>query len=151
MKIPRYLCRRSPPAAQPLSPVRPVAAVVQDNRVTTTRLAPHTQTGRQQTGAVFQSGSLCVDLSTRTVKVGDKDVRLSGTEYSLLHLLVRHAGNVLTNEEILREIWGTETLEKLDYLRVYLRALRKKLENPSEPSLFLIEPAVGCRLVIREP
>jgi two-component system KDP operon response regulator KdpE len=69
----------------------------------------------------------------------------------LLQLFVRHAGRVLTHAEILSAVWGTQTMDKLNHLRVYLRALRKKLENPSEPSLFQTEPAVGYRLVIREP
>lgn len=100
---------------------------------------------------VFQSGSLQVDLTSRTVKVAEKKVRLTGTEYSLLQLFVRHAGRVLTHAEILSAVWGTQTLDKLNHLRVYLRALRKKLENPAEPGLFQTEPAVGYRLVVREP
>jgi len=100
---------------------------------------------------VFQSGSLQVDLTSRTVKVAEKKIRLTGTEYSLLQLFVRHAGRVLTHAEILSAVWGTQAMDKLNHLRVYLRALRKKLENPSEQSLFQTEPAVGYRLVIREP
>jgi len=100
---------------------------------------------------VFRSGSLLVDLTRRIVRVGERIVKLTATEYSLLRLFVRHAGLVLTHDQILREVWGSEMLGRLDYLRVYLRALRKKLENPLEPDLFLTERAIGYRLVIREP
>ncbi len=99
---------------------------------------------------MFHSGSLIVDLTSRTVKVANRQVNLSATEYSILQLFVRHAGKVLTHAQILREVWGAEMLDKVQYLRVYLLALRKKLETPSEPDLFLTERAVGYRLVIRE-
>lgn len=99
---------------------------------------------------IFRSGSLIVDLTRRIVKVGERIVNLSATEYSLLHLFIRHAGLVLTHAQILREIWGSQALDKLACLRVYLLALRKKLENPPEPTLFLTEQGVGYRLAIRE-
>jgi two-component system, OmpR family, KDP operon response regulator KdpE len=100
---------------------------------------------------VFQSGPLSVDLTTRTVKVAGQKVKLTATEYSLLHLYVQHAGKVLTHGQILRAIWGTEDIEKTGYLRVYMAYLREKLEaNPSEPELFVTEPGVGYRLVVQE-
>ena len=153
MKIPRYLCRRLNPAAQPL-PINGRWGSGFEGGRDTRQAVPHELASGLppcRPAQPFRSGSLYVDLANRTVKVGDRSVRLSGTEYSLLHLFVRYAGEVLTNEEILRAIWGAETLEKLNYLRVYMRVLRKKLENPAEPDLFQIEPAVGCRLVVREP
>ena len=99
---------------------------------------------------IFRSGSLFVDLATRTVKVAERKVNLSATEYSLLELFVRHAGRVLTHAQILREVWGAKAENSLSYLRVYLLSLRKKLENPPEPELFLTERSVGYRLAIRE-
>lgn len=99
---------------------------------------------------VFQSGHLAVDLTTRTVKVGGEKVKLTATEYALLHLYIQHAGKVLTHGQILRSIWGTEDMEKTGYLRVYMAYLREKLEaNPSEPALFVTEPGVGYRLVVQ--
>jgi two-component system KDP operon response regulator KdpE len=62
---------------------------------------------------------------------------------------VRHAGTVVTHAQILSEVWGSEVLDRVNYLRVYLTALRKKLENPPEPDLFSTERAVGYRLVVR--
>jgi two-component system KDP operon response regulator KdpE len=99
---------------------------------------------------IFQSGSFSLDLTNRTVKVGSMAVSLSATEYSLLHLFVRNAGKLLTHTQILGEVWGSEMLDKVNYLRVYILALRKKLETPPEPDLFVTERSVGYRLVIRE-
>jgi two-component system KDP operon response regulator KdpE len=99
---------------------------------------------------IFRSGSLIVDLTRRIVKVGERIVSLTATEYSLLHLFIRHAGMVLTHTQILREVWGSEMVNKVNYLRVYLLALRRKLENPPEPDLLLTERSVGYRLVLRE-
>ena len=97
----------------------------------------------------FESGSLEVDLTSRTVKVKGRKVRLTATEYSLLHLFIKHAGKVLTHGQILREIWGTDDAEKTGYLRVYMAYLRQKIEsNPAEPELLITEPGVGYRLVV---
>jgi two-component system KDP operon response regulator KdpE len=77
---------------------------------------------------VFHSGPLSVDLTTRTVKVKGRPVRLTATEYSLLLLFVQHAGKVLTHGQLLREIWGVQEAEKTGPLRVYVGYLREKLE-----------------------
>jgi two-component system KDP operon response regulator KdpE len=97
----------------------------------------------------FESGGLKVDLTSRTVKVKGRKVRLTATEYSLLHLFIKHAGKVLTHGQILREIWGADDVEKVGYLRVYMAYLRQKIEaNPTEPELLITEPGVGYRLVV---
>jgi two-component system KDP operon response regulator KdpE len=98
---------------------------------------------------LFRSGSLTVDLTNRTVQVASYPVNLSATEYSLLRLFVQHAGKVLTHAHILSEVWGLEMRNQVNYLRVYLRFLRKKLENPCEPSLFITRRAVGYGIAIR--
>src|SRR5579862_1567073 len=98
---------------------------------------------------VFHSGSFSLDPTRRMVRVGTRAVKLSVTEYSLLRLFVRHAGIVVTHAQILRSIWGSEMLDKVSYLRVYMLALRKKLECPPEPDLFVTERGVGYRLVVR--
>ena len=101
------------------------------------------------TNTVFQSGPLRVDLASRTVKVKGRAVQLSVTEYSLLHLFVKHAGKVLTHGQILREVWGTSDVEKTGSLRVYVTYLREKLEaKPAEPELLITEPGIGYRLVV---
>jgi len=99
----------------------------------------------------FKTGRLQVDLVTRTVRVAGRQVRLSLTEYSLLSLLVRHAGRILTHGQILREVWKTGDSEKTGSLRVYVNYLRDKIEtNPAEPELLLTEPGIGYRLAIRD-
>jgi two-component system KDP operon response regulator KdpE len=103
------------------------------------------------TATVFSSGNLQVDLTTRTVKMGDRVVKLTATEYALLHLFVQHAGKVLTHGQLLREIWGSQDVQKTGPLRVYMAYLREKLEaNPAKPELLVTEPGVGYRLVLRE-
>jgi len=95
---------------------------------------------------VFVHGPLRVDLVRRRVFVADAEVHLTPTEYRLLTLLVRHAGKVLTHRQILRDVWGPDSVEQAHYLRVYMMQLRRKLEAyPARPRLLLTEPAVGYR------
>ena len=94
---------------------------------------------------LFKSGDLTVDLVRRHVAVGGAEVKLSPKEYDLLRLLVTHAGKVLTHQFIMREVWGGAT--DVQYLRIYIRQLRQKLESdPERPSLILTETGVGYRL-----
>jgi two-component system KDP operon response regulator KdpE len=97
---------------------------------------------------VFRSGGLEVDLTARMVKLDDKEVKLTATEYSLLRLFVQHAGKVLTHRHILKEVWGPAYVEQTHYLRVYIAHLREKLErDPAKPRLITTESGVGYRLV----
>ena len=73
--------------------------------------------------SVFRSGDLEVDLAARVVKLGGQEVKLTATEYSLLRLLVQHAGKVLTQRQILKEVWGPNAVEQTHYLRVYMAHL----------------------------
>jgi len=94
---------------------------------------------------LFRSGDLTMDLVRRVVTVRGEEVKLTPREYDLLRLLVAHAGKVLTHKFILKEVWGTET--DVQYLRIYIRTLRQKLEaDPEQPSLILTEQGVGYRL-----
>ena len=94
--------------------------------------------------AMFQAGSLSVDLVRRIVRVGEKEVRLSPKEYDLLRLLVQHAGKVLTHKFLLRELWDEPTDPQ--YLRVYVRQLRQKIEaDPERPQYIKTEIGVGYR------
>jgi two-component system KDP operon response regulator KdpE len=94
---------------------------------------------------VFRSGQLAVDLVRRLVKVGDKEVRLSPKEYDLLRILVQHAGKVLTHKLLLAELW--DSLTDAQYLRVYVRQLRQKIEtDPERPQFILTETGIGYRL-----
>jgi two-component system, OmpR family, KDP operon response regulator KdpE len=97
--------------------------------------------------SVFHWGRLEVDLTARVVKLDGKESKLTATEYSLLRLLVQHAGKVLTHQQILREVWGPNYVGQTHYLRVYITHLREKLERePSKPRLITTEPGVGYRL-----
>ena len=94
---------------------------------------------------VFRVGELSVDLVRRIVKVGDKDVKLSPKEYELLRVLVQHAGKVLTHKFLLGELW--DDLTDAQYLRVYVRQLRQKIEaDPERPQYVLTETGIGYRL-----
>src|SRR5579859_3380394 len=94
---------------------------------------------------VFRTGDLSVDLVRRVIKVGDKDVKLSPKEYELLRVLVQHAGKVLTHRFLLKELW--DNLTDTQYLRVYVRQLRQKIEdNVEQPQYILTETGIGYRL-----
>jgi two-component system KDP operon response regulator KdpE len=102
-------------------------------------------------GSVFRSGRLQVDLGARAVRVQQRRVRLTATEYGLLLLFIRHAGRTLTHGEIIREMWSAEKEVKTGQLRVYIAYLREKLElNPRRPELLITEPGVGYRLALPE-
>ena len=94
---------------------------------------------------IFRTGELSVDLVRRIVKVADKEVKLSPKEYELLRVLVQHAGKVLTHRFLLNELWSTPI--DAQYLRVYVRQLRNKIEpNPARPQYILTETGIGYRL-----
>lgn len=94
---------------------------------------------------IFRAGELSVDLVRRIVKIGDKDVKLSPKEYDLLRILVQHAGKVLTHRFLLGELW--DDLTDAQYLRVYVRQLRQKIEGDAErPQYILTEAGIGYRL-----
>jgi two-component system KDP operon response regulator KdpE len=94
---------------------------------------------------VFRLGDLSVDLVRRIVKVGTREVKLSPKEYDLLRVLVQHAGKVLTHKFLLGELW--DDLTDAQYLRVYVRQLRQKIEgDPEQPQYILTETGIGYRL-----
>ncbi|VVM07921.1 response regulator [Methylacidimicrobium tartarophylax] len=98
---------------------------------------------------LFRSGALEVDLSARRLWIKGEELHLTGTEYALLRLFVRHAGKVLTHRQILQEVWGPKSVEQTHYLRVYIGRLRDKIEvEPARPLLLLTEPGVGYRLAL---
>jgi two-component system, OmpR family, KDP operon response regulator KdpE len=96
---------------------------------------------------VFHSGDLSVDLVRRIVTVRDQEVKLSPKEYDILQQFVLHAGKVLTHRHLLHHVWGMDSGGDLQYLRVYIRQLRQKLEkDPEQPVHILTEAGVGYRL-----
>ncbi len=89
-------------------------------------------------------GALSLDIAHRLVRVGTKEVRLTPTEFELLRQLMLHEGKVLTHRMLLRNAWGPEYGEESNYLRVYIRQLRCKVEEePAHPRYILTEPGVG--------
>jgi two-component system KDP operon response regulator KdpE len=99
-------------------------------------------------GPIIQLGLVTVNLSERSIQKAGKEVRLTVTEYDVLKTLIRYAGKVLTHRQLLREIWGPNSSEHVQYLRVYIGHLRQKLEeDPNNPKIILTEPGVGYRLV----
>ena len=104
---------------------------------------------RREDGDVgpVQVDDLVVDLARRVVTVGGKEARLTPIEYRLLAVLARHAGRVMTHEQLLREVWGPGYATQHHYVRVYMAQLRGKLEHdPSRPRWLVTEPGVGYRL-----
>jgi two-component system KDP operon response regulator KdpE len=96
---------------------------------------------------VFASGDLAVDLVRRQVTRAGREVKLSPKEFDLLTHLVTHAGKVLTHRHLLREVWGPAHSDDVQYLRVFIRGLRQKLESdPTRPTHILTELGVGYRL-----
>jgi two-component system KDP operon response regulator KdpE len=96
---------------------------------------------------VFRVGGLEVDLVHRIVRVEGAEVRLSPKQYRLLQILVAHAGKVMTHRQLLSEIWGAAHRDDVQYLRVFIRKLRSRIEaDPARPSYLLTELGVGYRL-----
>src|SRR6266566_4451271 len=91
-----------------------------------------------------EDGYVRVNVLRRQVRAGTQEVKLTPTEFELLQQLMLHAGKVLTHRTLLRAVWGPEYGEEADYLRVYVRQLRLKIEvEPSRPRYILTEPGVG--------
>lgn len=91
-----------------------------------------------------EDGYLLMNVVRRQVRVGDQEVKLTPTEFELLRQLMLYAGKVLTHRSLLRAVWGPEYGEEADYLRVYVRQLRLKVEvEPSRPRYILTEPGIG--------
>jgi two-component system KDP operon response regulator KdpE len=92
-------------------------------------------------------GDITVDLAAHRVHRGNADIHLTPIEYQLLTTLARHRGKVLTHRHLLREVWGAAHVESPQYLRIYMRTLRRKIEaDPARPKLLLTEVGVGYRL-----
>jgi two-component system, OmpR family, KDP operon response regulator KdpE len=94
----------------------------------------------------FDLNELTIDFARRTVTLRGKDVRLTPKEFDLLHYLVTHPNKVLPHRELLQAVWGPDYGDQVEYLRVFINQLRKKIESdPAKPSLLVTEPWVGYR------
>jgi two-component system KDP operon response regulator KdpE len=95
-------------------------------------------------------GELSVDIADRRVTVAGEEVHLTPIEFDLLRVLAQHSGRLVTQRQLLREVWGPQYGEETHYLRVHVAHIRAKLEpDPSRPRYLITEPGVGYRL--REP
>jgi len=107
----------------------------------------HSQIQSRREEPIFENGALQIDFASRRVLVGSREVHLTPTEYKLLTLLAKNAGRVLTQQFLLREIWGPNAIEQGHYLRVHMHQLRHKIEaTPAQPRWLINDPGVGYRL-----
>ncbi len=98
--------------------------------------------------SIFQTGDLWVNLDTHEVKVDNRLVSLTPTEFSLLSALIQDAGRTVSHDTLLRRVWGAEYVNRRDYLKLYIWYLRQKIENdPRDPRYLLSERGQGYRLV----
>lgn len=97
--------------------------------------------------ATVSIGELQLDLASRRVSVGDREIHLTPIEYRLLAVLAQHRGKVLTHRFLLKEVWGPNQIDETHYLRVFMATLRRKIESdPARPHYIRTEPGVGYRL-----
>jgi two-component system, OmpR family, KDP operon response regulator KdpE len=97
---------------------------------------------------IFSCSGITIDFSMRSVKINGETVKFTPLEYELLKLFAQNPGKVLTQKNIMREIWGPGMESETNYLRVYIAMLRKKIEtDPSRPKIIVTEPAVGYRFM----
>jgi len=95
---------------------------------------------------VVEFGTLSIDLANHTVRKNNELIKLTSTEYTLLALLTKNEGRVLTHQYILKEVWGMGYIEQTQYLRVFIAQLRKKIEDdPTTPRLLNTESGIGYR------
>jgi two-component system KDP operon response regulator KdpE len=96
---------------------------------------------------IVRAGPVTIDLSQRSVSLAGQPIALSPKEYRLLQVLAQHAGNVVTHQHLLKEVWGIAHAEDSHYLRIFVRKLRKKIESdPTQPRILTTELGVGYRL-----
>jgi two-component system KDP operon response regulator KdpE len=97
--------------------------------------------------SIVKVDRLQIDFTTRTVLLDDARLTLTPKEYRLLHVLAQHAGNVVTHQHLLQEVWGQPHMQDTHYLRIFVRKLRQKIEaDPNRPRILLTELGVGYRL-----
>ncbi|MBP9595263.1 MAG: response regulator [Fusobacteriaceae bacterium] len=97
---------------------------------------------------VFIKDNLSIDFSKRIVMKNNIEIKLTPTEYSILSILVKNSGKVVTQTHLLKEIWGPNLIEETQYLRIYIMQLRRKVENDSSnPEFIITEPGVGYRFI----
>ena len=108
----------------------------------------HTTQAQGLKEVIVRAGSLVIDLARHIITRDDEEVKLTATEHKLLAYLAANTGRVLTHQTILTNVWGEAEADHVEYLRVYMRQLRKKLEvDPERPQYILTEPGIGYRFI----
>lgn len=98
---------------------------------------------------VYARGPLKIDFNLRSVEVRGEVLKLTNTEFDLLKMLVQNVGKIVTQKQLLMEIWGPEAASQSHYLRIYFSQLRKKLEKYKLSNIIITEPGVGYRLDVQ--
>lgn len=105
----------------------------------------------EEASPVFKAGPLEIDRAARKVKIAAQEIKLTVTEYDILRVLAQYAGRVVTHRVLLKEVWGPNSIEHTQYLRVYLGQIRKKLQiSEAIPELIATESGVGYRLLLHK-
>lgn len=113
------------------------------------RVLLRTRVSSEEPLSRLEFGVLAVDLAAREVRVEGRTISLTRREFDLLALLARHAGKVVTQRQILADVWGEAHVTDTQYLRVYVGQLRNKLgDDPARPRFIRTEPGVGYRLLV---
>ena len=106
-----------------------------------------TQDQEEARQPIFTLGNLRVDLERRQVHVAEIETHLTPIEFRILATLIKHSGKVVTHRQLLKEVWGPDSVFENHYLRVYMTHLRRKIEpNPAQPQFILTDPGIGYRL-----
>jgi two-component system KDP operon response regulator KdpE len=116
------------------------------------RAALRAKERKAQHSQVFHIGQLKLNVLERRAHLDDVEVELTPTEFNLLHAMARDAGRAMTHHQLLKAVWGNDHEDDVQYLRVFMRQLRQKLErDPGKPRLLVTLPGVGYRLKTPEP
>jgi two-component system, OmpR family, KDP operon response regulator KdpE len=111
----------------------------------------HSEQSLGNVQSLIKAGHIQIDLARHIVTRDGEEIRVTATEFKLLAYMAAHNNRVLTHRAILTHVWGSTDFDRVEYLRVYIGQLRKKLEvNPDEPQILLTEPGVGYRFLTTE-
>jgi len=116
------------------------------------RAALRTRINFEPVTLVYQAGHLTIDAATRTVTLRGQTLRFTSKEFEVLHILASANGRVVTQRQLIELVWGPASADSVQYLRVFIGRLRRKIEdNPDDPKLLVTERGVGYRLILGGP
>ena len=101
---------------------------------------------------VIVTNDFTIDLGAKQIQHDGKELHLTPTEWQIVEVLARHRGKLVTQQQLLQQVWGPQYQRETHYLRIYMSQIRRKLEpDPSRPRYFITEPGMGYRFVMEEP